>query len=94
MGILCTHIFVDCPTTVIPTDPGTCNASLVFQLPSATDNCGIANLVAKGGVANGTVLGVGSYVVVFEATDYSDNSASCNMTFVIQVRQRHLLCMS
>jgi uncharacterized repeat protein (TIGR01451 family) len=72
-----------CPTNlVITADPGQCAATNVTFVVSATDNCGVTNLVTV--PPSGSAFPVGITTVTNFATDSSGNTSSCTFTVTVQ----------
>lgn len=76
-------IFDSCPSdTTIAVDANNCEALVVFDVPTATDNCDFT-MQQTAGPANNTVQTPGSYVFEFTATDDSGNSSICEFTVIV-----------
>lgn len=84
---LCTFTFtvVDTISPVIscPADFETCDATPEFDIPTASDNCGIAEIIQIGGPEPGTTFPEGENTLIFAATDLSGNTDTCS--FIITV---------
>jgi hypothetical protein len=65
-----------------PQDVTICPGVVVFNSPTATDNCG-ASVYQTSGPASGSTLGVGVYTAVFTAMDSAGNTDTCS--FIITV---------
>ncbi|MCB0599298.1 MAG: HYR domain-containing protein, partial [Phaeodactylibacter sp.] len=85
----CSHIIrvrenrapiISCPANVnMGSAAGQCGGTTVaYDLPTATDNCGIKSLVQTGGLASGSVFPFGVTTNTFVATDVSNWTASCS----------------
>ncbi len=76
----------DCPTDLtVSTEPGICEATVLFDTPTVTDNCdGTITAVQTAGPASGSVFSVGSTTVSFEATDPSGNVGVCSFDIIIE----------
>ncbi|TDN82410.1 gliding motility-associated-like protein, partial [Salegentibacter sp. 24] len=68
----------------VNTDPGICGAIVNFDIPSATDNCGIETVELAGGLEPGSEFPVGTTTVNYKVTDIHGNSAisSFNVTVI------------
>src|SRR4029077_8945327 len=66
---------------VLAADPGRCSRSNVTFFVSATDNCGVTNLVSS--PPSGSTFPVGTTTVTTTATDASGNQASCSFTVTV-----------
>ncbi|MEL6864502.1 MAG: HYR domain-containing protein, partial [Bacteroidota bacterium] len=74
--------WTNCPTDMQLVLPmGQCEMVVNWVIPSASDNCTLANTNAS--LTPGTVLGVGTTIVSYTAFDNSGNSAQCS--FSIQI---------
>ncbi|CAE7207048.1 unnamed protein product [Symbiodinium sp. CCMP2592] len=65
----------------VTTDQGQCGARVNFNVPTATDNCGVAQLVCS--PESGTAFSVGTTTVTCTATDVNGNTAETS--FVVKV---------
>ena len=85
----CSHIIrvrenrapiISCPANVnIGAGAGQCGGTAVtYDLPTATDNCGIKSLVQTGGLASGSVFPFGVTTNTFVVTDVSNWAVSCS----------------
>src|SRR6185436_4011392 len=66
---------------VLAADPGQCSRSNVTFIVSATDNCGVTNLVSSR--ASGSTFLVGTTTDTNTATDASGNTTSCSFTVTV-----------
>ena len=78
---------LDCPNNinqVLPT--GSSNTSINWTTPFPSGNCpnGGLNISQTSGPQNGTSLSVGTYTVVYQATDNCNNNTSCSFTITIE----------
>ena len=73
---------VTCPADqVIPTDPGSCEASSVsLGSPISSDNCGIANSSNNAPLS----YGVGDTTIIWTVTDDNGNSSTCTQFVTVQ----------
>ncbi len=72
---------VNCPASIVTNnEPGQCGATVSFT-PSATDNCGVASLVAT--PASGSFFAVGTHTVTVVATDIHGNTNACTFTVTV-----------
>ncbi|MEM9050687.1 MAG: HYR domain-containing protein [Bacteroidota bacterium] len=77
-------VFTNCPSElVIDLAPESCDSMVVFETPSAIDNCAVENVNQINGPSSGDLLGPGTYNVEFEATDAAGNSAICAFTIEV-----------
>ncbi|MEC9475411.1 MAG: HYR domain-containing protein [Planctomycetota bacterium] len=63
------------------TEPGLCSASVFWQEPTASDNCGVLTLSSN--LPSGTVFPLGDTVVTYTASDTSGNSTTGSFTVTI-----------
>jgi hypothetical protein len=79
-------VFVNCPNTTftISTDAN-CSNEVIWSIPVADDNCGIASVVetSPGGPYYSQPLVPGTYAIQYTVTDIYDNTATCNFTIVV-----------
>ncbi len=74
--------FVTAPDNfTVSTDPGFCFATVNWDVPTATDNCGFVTVT--GSHLPGTIFPVGTETVTYTATDSSGNSATHTFTFTV-----------
>lgn len=73
-----------CPQDlVLENDSLVCGAVVAYELPAATDNCGVLTYELLSGLASGEVFPVGTTEVVYAVYDASGNAAQC--TFFVTV---------
>ena len=78
---------VTVPGNIVTTnDPGLCSAVVVYNV-SASDNCGVSNLVQVAGLTNGSAFPHGVTTNVFVATDTSGNAATNSFTVTVNDTQ-------
>jgi uncharacterized repeat protein (TIGR01451 family) len=79
-------VFVNCPTTTftISTDAN-CSNEVIWSIPVADDNCGIASVVetSPGGPYYSQPLTPGTYLIQYTATDVYNNTAICIFRVVV-----------
>ncbi|MEY3051951.1 MAG: hypothetical protein RLY31_1736, partial [Bacteroidota bacterium] len=74
---------IECPSNIIAsTDPGSCDAVVVYPDPTVTDNCA-TTVTLDAGQASGTVFAAGVTVQTFTAADDAGNSESCSFTVTV-----------
>ncbi len=72
-----------CPTSFTQdTDPGVCQASVNWTIPTITDNCPNATLMSTHNP--GDIFSLGTTTVTYTATDASNNSSSCDFDVTIE----------
>lgn len=76
----------DCPENLtISAEAGICQATVLFDTPTVTDNCDGAIIpVQTEGPASGSIFPVGSTTITFEATDPSGNVAVCSFEIIVE----------
>ncbi len=62
---------------------GDCDATVTYDDPTATDNCGIADIELTAGLASGSAFPAGETTVTFTATDVNGNTAECSFTVTV-----------
>lgn len=67
------------PVITCPDPIETCSTVVYFDMPTATDACGIADVVQISGPTSGNVFPVGVTVLEFQATDNQGNTATCTL---------------
>ena len=73
---------ITCPANIrVSPDAGQCSAVVNFTIPTATDACGTATVVAS--PVSGSTFPVGTTVVTLTATDQSNNTAQCTFTVTV-----------
>lgn len=73
-----------CPNNMaLASDPGQCGAVATWTIPSATDNCGTANIIQTSGLASGSLFPIGTSTVVYTATDSAGNSTTCQFSITV-----------
>ncbi|MBI3136138.1 MAG: HYR domain-containing protein [Bacteroidetes bacterium] len=70
-------------TTNCPTDTSTCFPLVVYTLPVATDNCGIASIIQTAGLGSGATFPIGTTTEEYEITDIHGNITICSFTVTI-----------
>ncbi|XP_033636709.1 uncharacterized protein LOC117297670 [Asterias rubens] len=74
---------ITCPENIVNnTEPGLPNATVVWSEPIVTDNSG-QDVLFLGDVNSGSTFDIGSHVVIYNATDSSNNINYCNFTIQI-----------
>lgn len=77
-------IITGCPANISAVNSlGQCGAIITWTQPSATDNCGSANLVQTAGPASGTLFPIGTTTVTYTATDAAGNVSTCQFTVTV-----------
>ncbi|NOQ74339.1 MAG: HYR domain-containing protein [Crocinitomix sp.] len=85
---ICTQNIVvtdnELPTMIYcPTDTATCFAVVNYEMPMATDNCGIASIVQTSGLGPGATFTVGTTTEEYEITDVNGNITICSFDITI-----------
>ncbi len=77
---------VECPATItVSTDPGLCEATVVFPDPAASDNCpGGLTVTQILGPLSGSVLIVGSKTIEYEIVDGAGNTVLCSFEIIVE----------
>ncbi|MEL6191787.1 MAG: HYR domain-containing protein [Bacteroidota bacterium] len=66
-------VFSQVDSVIVPNDPGLCSASVLFDIPQATDNCGIDAVLQIGGKARGANFPIGITENIFIGIDRYGN---------------------
>ena len=66
-------VFAQVDSVIVPNDPGLCSASVLFDVPQATDNCGIDAVLQIGGKARGANFPLGVTENIFIGIDRYGN---------------------
>lgn len=76
--------FITCPDDiVIDVASGDCDATVIYDTPTATDNCAIADVVLTSGLASSSEFPAGETTVTYTATDVNGNTAECSFTVTV-----------
>jgi gliding motility-associated-like protein len=79
-------VISDCPLDiVVPNDPNTCNAVVSWNVPSASDNCGVTSFTSTHNP--GATFPVGATTVTYTATDAAGNVTTCSFTVTVNDTQ-------
>ncbi|MCA1750385.1 MAG: HYR domain-containing protein, partial [Flavobacteriales bacterium] len=75
---------ITCPDDLlIDAEAGDCDAVVVYDIPTATDNCDIDDVVLSAGIESGGTFPSGETTVTYTATDVNGNSAECSFTVTV-----------
>ena len=73
-----------CPSSIsTSTAPGVCRAVVNYTAPSVSDNCGAVSAMLVTGQYSNTNFSHGTTVVLYNATDGSDNVGTCSFTVTV-----------
>jgi gliding motility-associated-like protein/uncharacterized repeat protein (TIGR01451 family) len=67
----------------VNTDEGLCGAVVNFDIPEATDNCGIESIIVTEGLEPGSEFPLGSTTVTYAATDNAGNTATSSFKVIV-----------
>ncbi len=74
----------DCPDDIlVDAGEGECTATVVFDTPDVTDNCGVTTITQIGGLPSGSDFPVGENNIDFQAQDDEGNSAFCRFQIIV-----------
>ena len=74
----------EAPTfTFCPQDTTTCSTNVVYEIPTAEDNCSAPEVTLIEGPESGSVFPLGETLVQYEATDASGNTDTCSFTVTV-----------
>jgi len=71
-------VFTSCPTNIT-----SCDAVVTWAMPTATDNCGIVNILSTSPWVSGSTFPVGTNTVTYEANDGHGNTSVCSFQVTI-----------
>ncbi len=75
---------IACPANIAVTGSGTsCNATVTYASPTATDNCAITSNYLLSGLSSGAVFSQGVTTNTWKATDNSGLTATCAFTVTV-----------
>ncbi len=75
---------ITCPADIIVSnDPAVCGATVIYDPPTTSDNCGVQSVNLIAGLPSGDVFPVGSTTVTFEVEDISGNTAQCSFDVTV-----------
>jgi hypothetical protein len=75
---------IACPADImVDTDPGVCEATVIYAAPFGTDTCGVVSISQIAGIASGSAFPVGTTTNTFEATDACGNTGTCSFTVTV-----------
>lgn len=75
---------ITCPPAIeVENDPGQCGAVVNYSLPTATDNCGVTELIMTAGLGSGSFFPVGTTIETFVAKDAAGNSSTCSLSITV-----------
>ena len=71
------------PIMICQANIESCDSVVSFNAPSASDNCGIAQISQVSGPASGSTFPVGNTVITFEVIDIHGNISTCSFQVII-----------
>jgi len=75
---------ITCPPAIeVENDPGQCGAVVTYNMPTATDNCGVTELKMTDGLGSGSFFPVGTSIETFVAKDAAGNSSTCSISITV-----------
>ena len=72
----------NCPADMVVTADASCQATVSWTAPTATDDCGLQSFVSSTG-SNSGVFSVGTHTVTYTATDNCGNQSTCSFSIVV-----------
>jgi hypothetical protein len=77
-------VFSSCPTNIVktPTSENSC-WTVDWAALAVTDNCSMPIITQTAGPTNGSCLAIGSYCVIYKATDTQGNATTCAFTVTV-----------
>lgn len=79
-----TPIDTESPVIACPSDIVTCDPLVVFNAPTAADNCSSVTISQIAGIGSGSIYPVGETTNTFVATDQSGNKDTCSFIVTVQ----------
>ncbi|GAA4324621.1 hypothetical protein GCM10023164_25780 [Christiangramia aestuarii] len=76
-------VFEEVSDIPVNNDPGVCSAVVEYDIPLATDNCGLESIELTSGLAPGEDFPVGSTTVTYVATDTSGNTTTVSFEVIV-----------
>ncbi|MBK6929763.1 MAG: HYR domain-containing protein [Saprospirales bacterium] len=82
-------VFLNCPVgpLVFGNDPDKCSAKANWPTPVAVDNCSIPDVIQTSGPTSGDTLDVGTYTIIYVATDAMGNTSVCSFQVMVMDTQ-------
>lgn len=75
---------IDCPADIeLNTEPGLCQATANFTVPSFMDNCPGGTITQTGGLASGSVFPIDTTTIEFTATDAAGVQSICTFDVIV-----------
>ena len=75
---------IDCPNNIlVNTDAGMCTAVVNYVAPVGTDNCSGSTTILLNGLAGGSAFPNQVTTVLYQVTDASGNTATCDFTVTV-----------
>lgn len=71
-------------------DPGQCTSTITWTAPTATDACGVS-ITQTAGPSNGSMFGVGTTTITYEAADPYGNATSQSFTVTVVDNQNPVI---
>ncbi len=81
----------NCPADIVITANSTCQATVSWTAPTASDDCGLQSLVSSTGSESG-VFDVGTHTVIYTATDNCGNTTTCSFSIVVSGPALSITC--
>ena len=75
-------VIAGCPSTItVANDAGLCGATVTWQEPIATDNCGVESFISN--MNSGEFYSVGTHIIFYTATDIYGNTSTCEFSIIV-----------
>lgn len=78
----------------VENDPGECGAIVTYEMPTATDNCGVTEIVQTEGLGSGAMFPVGTTTETFKATDEAGNESFCSISITVRDTEPPVITLS
>ncbi|UKN02647.1 HYR domain-containing protein [Paracrocinitomix mangrovi] len=69
--------------TFCQADTSSCDSIILYDLPTASDNCGVDTIIQTAGLGSGAVFPVGTTTETYEVTDIHGNVSICSFTVTV-----------
>lgn len=86
---------IDCPQNIITANQlGNCGATVTFQEPTLSDNCGTAVLIRTSRKESGSFFDIGTETITYLAIDDTGNIAECSFNVTVEDRESpNIICL-
>ncbi|MCP4975358.1 MAG: HYR domain-containing protein, partial [Maribacter sp.] len=76
---------INCPEDIIvSSEPDTCEAIVIYNAPTYSDNCSVASITQIAGQLSGTTFSVGTVTNTFLVEDTNGNQTTCSFNVIVK----------